>query len=116
MSLLGALLLIGAIVAAAGVALALLWRTVREHATVRRTLDVVMLQVLLPKDLSREEREEGERRCGLRQFESHMLPPPRRSSFNDLPNGDRSATCRPAEPCTPRAAACPPGAGSSSHR
>ncbi len=35
------------------------WRTVREHARLRRTLDIDMLQVTLPKDLKPEEKEEG---------------------------------------------------------
>lgn len=44
---------------AAGIALWLLWRTLREHALLRRLLDIEMLQVMLPKDIEREEREEG---------------------------------------------------------
>jgi hypothetical protein len=45
--------------AAVGVALWLIWQTVRDQAAVRRSLDVVMLRVLLPKDIDPEEREEG---------------------------------------------------------
>lgn len=43
----------------AAVLLMLLWRTLREQATLRRTLDVQMLEVLLPKDLKPDEKEEG---------------------------------------------------------
>lgn len=39
--------------------LTLLWRTIREQARIRRTLDIQMLEVLLPKDLKPEEKEEG---------------------------------------------------------
>jgi len=38
--------------AAAGVAVRLLWNGLREQAALRRALDVVMLEVLLPKDTS----------------------------------------------------------------
>ncbi len=37
----------------------IVWQVVKEQAIVRRTLDIEMLQVALPKDLTREEREEG---------------------------------------------------------
>lgn len=58
MTILG--LSIGIIVTAIGITtLWALWRIVREQARLRRTLDVRMLQVLLPKDLDPEEREEG---------------------------------------------------------
>ena len=47
------------LLAAAGIILWLLWVTVREQAVLRRTLDIVMLQVMLPKDVKAEEKEEG---------------------------------------------------------
>jgi len=37
----------------------LVGKTVREHARMRRTLDMITLQVLLPKDIKAEEKEEG---------------------------------------------------------
>jgi hypothetical protein len=43
----------------AGVLLWLLWQMLRNQATVRRSLEVEMLQVLLPKDLAPQEKEEG---------------------------------------------------------
>ena len=49
----------GLLVAAAGVLLWLLVMTLREQAVLRRTLDIVMLQVTLPKDVKAEERKEG---------------------------------------------------------
>lgn len=51
--------IVGIIAVALGFALFLLKKTFREHARFRRSLDLVMLQVLLPKDLPKEEREEG---------------------------------------------------------
>lgn len=54
-----ALAVISIILVAAGIILWLLWGIVRDQALLRRTLDVQMLQVLLPKDLQPEEREEG---------------------------------------------------------
>lgn len=59
MSLLLALAIILILCAASAITVWLLWRTLREQATLRRTLDIQMLQVLLPKDLTKEEREEG---------------------------------------------------------
>jgi len=57
MTVLGAtsalLLLIGA-----GVITWLVWRKLRQSATLRRTLDVVMLEVKLPKDITDQERRE----------------------------------------------------------
>lgn len=47
------------VVAGASVFLMLLWQTIREQARLRRTLDIQMLEVLLPKDLKPEEKEEG---------------------------------------------------------
>jgi hypothetical protein len=44
---------------AAGVVAVIIWRVIKAQARLRRTLSVVMLQVLLPKDLEVEEREEG---------------------------------------------------------
>lgn len=44
---------------AAGIALWILGRVVRERARLRRMLEVEMLQVLLPKDLEADEKEEG---------------------------------------------------------
>jgi len=41
------------------VAAVLALKTVREHAVLRRTLDIVMFQVTLPKDIDSDEREEG---------------------------------------------------------
>lgn len=58
MSLL-ALMMAGLLLAAAGVILWLLALTVREQAVLRRTLDIAMLQVLLPKDIKAEEKKEG---------------------------------------------------------
>lgn len=46
------------VVLAAVVAIVLLVRTLREHALLARALDVAMLQVLLPKDMTAKEREE----------------------------------------------------------
>lgn len=43
----------------AGVTLWLLWHMVRERAQLRRSLDIQMLQVLVPKDLNPDEKEEG---------------------------------------------------------
>ena len=48
-----------ALVLAVGAIVWLVVRSVREQAGWRRTLDVEMLQVTLPKDVQREEREEG---------------------------------------------------------
>lgn len=59
MALLMTLAVVTSLTIALGVAIVTIARTVREHAILRRTLDVVMLQVTLPKDLSHEEREEG---------------------------------------------------------
>ena len=47
------------ILAGGAVALIVVWQTVREQALLRRTLDISMLQVMLPKNLARDEREEG---------------------------------------------------------
>ncbi|MEX1112560.1 MAG: type IV secretory system conjugative DNA transfer family protein [Candidatus Andersenbacteria bacterium] len=58
MSLLG--FIISLIVTAGSLAAAwTIWRLMRDQARLRRTLDVQMLQVLLPKDLDPQEREEG---------------------------------------------------------
>ncbi len=45
------------LLAAVGLVAWLMWRSVREQAIMRRTLDVVMLKVMLPKDITREEKE-----------------------------------------------------------
>jgi len=58
MSLLGLFIALILLVAA-GVIVWLVWLTVKEQAVVRRTLDVVMLQVLLPKDVKADEKKEG---------------------------------------------------------
>ncbi len=55
LALLGSAVLLGA----ASALILFLWRTLRDHAHLRRSLDVQMLQVLLPKDIEPEEREEG---------------------------------------------------------
>lgn len=53
-------LVISFLLAAVGTALVgVIWRIVREQARLKRTLDIGMLQVLLPKDLQPEEKEEG---------------------------------------------------------
>ena len=49
----------GLLLAAAGVILWLLMVTWREQAVLRRTLDIVMLQVMLPKDVKAAEKKEG---------------------------------------------------------
>lgn len=54
-----ALLIILLILATAGVVVWLLWGIIRDAAVIRRTLDIAMVQVLLPKDLQPEEKEEG---------------------------------------------------------
>lgn len=59
MTFLFAMLLVLVLTILTGLILAIVARTVRDHAMMRRTLDIVMLQVMLPKDLSRDEREEG---------------------------------------------------------
>lgn len=59
MSILFAILLILVITILTGLLLWVIARTIRDQASLRRTLDIVMLQVLLPKDLSQEKREEG---------------------------------------------------------
>jgi hypothetical protein len=59
MSLFLALLIICLIILAVAVLLTVLWRSLREHARFKRTLDIDMLQVTLPKDLQPEEKEEG---------------------------------------------------------
>lgn len=43
----------------AGMLSFLIWQMIREQARLKRTLDVQMLEVLLPKDLDPEEKEEG---------------------------------------------------------
>ncbi|MEX0649601.1 MAG: type IV secretory system conjugative DNA transfer family protein [Candidatus Andersenbacteria bacterium] len=58
MSFLG-LIVVVVIVAGVAVALWMLWKLILEQARLRRTLDIQMLQVLLPKDLDPQEREEG---------------------------------------------------------
>ena len=58
MSLLG-LSIAFLLLAAAGVILWLVIITIREQAVLRRTLDIVMLQVMLPKDIKAEEKKEG---------------------------------------------------------
>ncbi|MEK7557565.1 MAG: type IV secretion system DNA-binding domain-containing protein, partial [Patescibacteria group bacterium] len=51
---------VGILAVAGGVILlTLLWQTIREQASLRRTLDLQMLEVLLPKDLKPDEKEEG---------------------------------------------------------
>lgn len=58
MSVLLVVIILFLVVAAAGVALWLLWCSFRDAAVVHRALDVVMVQVLLPRDLTPvEERE-----------------------------------------------------------
>ena len=47
------------LLSAVGIIVWLLWKTVREQAVLRRSLDIVMLQVLLPKDVKADEKEEG---------------------------------------------------------
>lgn len=59
MSLILTLLFTVTLVIAATVAIVVVLRTVREHAVLHRTLDLTMLEVTLPKDLTQEEREEG---------------------------------------------------------
>src|SRR5688572_12566339 len=59
MSFLVALSLSSVLCVAAGISVWLLWRAVWEQARVRRALEVQMFQVLLPKDLKPEEKEEG---------------------------------------------------------
>ncbi len=59
MSFLFTLILILSSVFATALFLWLIWQTIREHARLRRTLDIVMMQVMVPKDLTKEEREEG---------------------------------------------------------
>ena len=44
---------------AVAVILWLLWMTIREQAVLKRSLDVVMLQVVLPKDVKADDKEEG---------------------------------------------------------
>lgn len=43
---------------AAGIVLWIVWRTLREQALLKRTLDIQMFEVLLPKDLKPDEKEE----------------------------------------------------------
>ena len=52
----GALIVLGI---GAFVTISLILKTMREHAVFKRTLDIVMFQVTLPKDISSDEREEG---------------------------------------------------------
>lgn len=59
MSLLLAVIISFLLLTTAGVVVFFLWRLVREQAQIRRTLDIEMLQVLLPKDIQEDEREEG---------------------------------------------------------
>lgn len=59
MPLLFSIILVLTILALAMVLVVVIIRTVRDQAMLRRTLDIEMLQVLLPKDLSKEKREEG---------------------------------------------------------
>jgi len=54
-----ALIVVGLMVVATGLLIWSLGKVIRDHATLRRTLDIEMLQVLLPKDLEPEEKEEG---------------------------------------------------------
>ncbi|MCH8748470.1 type IV secretion system DNA-binding domain-containing protein [Patescibacteria group bacterium] len=54
-----ALLLSLAVVFAVAVFVWIVWRTAKSGARMRRTLDVVMLRVMLPKDIKPDEREEG---------------------------------------------------------
>lgn len=54
-----AFVFLAVLLGAAGVVLWVVWRTVREHAVMRRTLDLQMFEVLLPKDLKPDEKEEG---------------------------------------------------------
>lgn len=59
MSLFLIILLVLTILLLTALLLVVIFRTVREQAMLRRTLDIVMLQILLPKDLRQEKREEG---------------------------------------------------------
>lgn len=47
------------LLSAVGIILWLLLKTVREQAVLRRSLDIVMLQVMLPKDVKADDKEEG---------------------------------------------------------
>lgn len=59
MPLLFSIILVLTILALAVILTVVIIRTVRDQASLRRTLDIEILQVLLPKDLSKEKREEG---------------------------------------------------------
>jgi hypothetical protein len=59
MTLLLALALTAGVLLAAGVALWIVFLLLKEQARLHRALDVVMLQVTLPKDLEAKEKEEG---------------------------------------------------------
>src|SRR5688572_26313576 len=59
LTLLSVGIILFAAVGAAVLLLTALWKAVREQAMLRRTLDVQMLEVLLPKDLKPDEKEEG---------------------------------------------------------
>lgn len=59
MSILLALFFVLLILLAAALMLFMLFRLLRTQARIRRSLDVVMLQVTLPKDLAPKEKEEG---------------------------------------------------------
>ena len=59
MTVLAAIFITGLVVAVLALLCFLLWRALRDQARLKRTLDIQMLQVLLPKDLDPQEREEG---------------------------------------------------------
>ncbi len=56
--LLGGLFILGVLIVA-GMALWFVWQLLKEQARLHRALDIVMLQVTLPKDLEKKEKEEG---------------------------------------------------------
>lgn len=59
MNLLVSIPIIILVLASAGIGAKILWGILRDRARLRRTLDVQMLRVLVPKDLEPKEREEG---------------------------------------------------------
>src|SRR5687768_11697826 len=59
MSPLLAIVIAGVLLATLAIIVWLIWRTLKEQAVLRRTMDIQMLQVLLPNDVSREEKREG---------------------------------------------------------
>lgn len=59
MSILFALVVSALVFGVVAVLCWMIWRAVKEQAALRRTLDIDMLQVTLPKDLKAEEKEEG---------------------------------------------------------